>query len=55
MPIEEAGDLIISQMQGLTSLHLANNPELPVGQGRFGKLAGRAAQLFVDAWQPDGA
>lgn len=51
MPLEEARDLLFATIHGLTSLHLANNPELPVGQGRFGKLTDQAAKLFFDAWQ----
>jgi hypothetical protein len=35
-------------------LTVANDPELPVGQGRFCKLTERAAQLFYDTWQQDG-
>lgn len=53
LPVARAGDLMIALMQGLTSLHLANNPELPVGEGRFGTLIDDAARLFFDAWQPD--
>lgn len=53
MPVEEAADLLFATMQGLTNLHLANDPDLPVGQGRFGKLTARAARLFLDAWRPD--
>ncbi len=53
MPADEARDLLFALTGGLTDLHLANDPELPVGQGRFGKLTGRAAQLFIDAMQPD--
>lgn len=53
IPVEEARDLLFAMMQGLTNLHLANDPELPVGQGRFGKLPAQAAKLFLDAWQPD--
>lgn len=51
MPVEEARDLLFAMMQGLTSLHLANDPDLPVGHGRFGKLTDQAAKLFLDAWQ----
>lgn len=51
MPLEEARDLYIALQHGLTELHLANNPELPVGQGRFGKLIPRAVQFILDAWQ----
>lgn len=51
MPLEEARDLYIALQHGLTELHLANNPELPAGQGRFGKLIPRAVQFVLDAWQ----
>jgi hypothetical protein len=33
-------------------LHLANDPDLPVGEGRFGKLPAQAARLFFEAWKP---
>jgi AcrR family transcriptional regulator len=48
---EEALDLIIAIQHGLTELHLANNPELPVGEGRFGKLLPQAVQMILDAWK----
>jgi AcrR family transcriptional regulator len=51
IPYEEARDLYIAFQHGLTELHLANNPELPVGQGRFGKLIPQAVQMVLDAWQ----
>lgn len=51
LPFEEARDLIIAMQHGLTELHLANNPDLPVGSGRFGKLVEQAADLFVAAWR----
>lgn len=51
MPLEEARDLYIALQHGLTELHLANNPELPAGRGRFGKLIPRAVQFVLDAWQ----
>jgi hypothetical protein len=38
LPPDETQDLIIALTHGLTELHLANNPDLPIGQGRFGKL-----------------
>lgn len=50
IPVEEALDLHIALQHGLTELHLANNPELPVGEGRFGKLVPQAVQLILDAW-----
>lgn len=51
LPFEEARDLFIAMQHGLTALHMANNPELPVGQGRFGALIPQAVDLFVAAWQ----
>lgn len=51
VPLEQALDLVIAFEHGLTELHLANNPELPVGEGRFGKLIPQAVHLILDAWQ----
>lgn len=51
LPYEEALDIFIALQHGLTELHLANGPELPVGQGRFGKLIPQAVQMVLDAWQ----
>jgi AcrR family transcriptional regulator len=51
LPFEEARDLVIAFQHGLTELHLANNPDLPVGEGRFGKLIPQAVQIILDAWQ----
>jgi len=51
MPLPEARDLYIALQHGLAELHLANDPQLPVGQGRFGKLIPQAVQLILDAWQ----
>lgn len=35
---QQLSDLMIAIMHGLTALHLANQPELPLGEGRFGSL-----------------
>ena len=51
LPFEEARDLFIAMQHGLTELHLANDPELAVGNGRFGKLIPQAVQMILDAWQ----
>lgn len=48
--IEATGDLLIAMMHGLGSLQLANNPEMPVGEGRFGSLVDHAVGLFMQAW-----
>jgi AcrR family transcriptional regulator len=50
---EQARDLFIAMMHGLTALHMANEPELPVGSGRFGSLIPAALALFRAAWEPE--
>jgi hypothetical protein len=40
-------------MHGLTALRMANEPELPVGSGRFGSLIPAALALFRAAWEPE--
>jgi AcrR family transcriptional regulator len=50
IPIEEARDIIIALNHGLTELHLANNPELPVGSGRYGSLIQQAVTVLLKAW-----
>ena len=46
----QARDLFIAMMHGLTALHMANEPEMPVGSGRFGSLIPAALDLFRAAW-----
>jgi AcrR family transcriptional regulator len=50
LPPAQVGDLIIATMHGLTALHLANEPELQVGQGRFGALIPAVITILNDAW-----
>ena len=50
LPLNVAYDLAIAIMHGLTSLHMANEPHLPVGEGRFGSLIPYGAQMFMMAW-----
>lgn len=50
MPPDEADDLIIAMIHGLAALHMANHPELPIDEGRFGKLIDKAADLIIQAW-----
>lgn len=38
IPSDQARDLFVALMHGLTALHLANEPHLPLGEGRFGSL-----------------
>ncbi len=47
---EQTADLFIAMMHGLTALHLANEPQLPSGTGRFGSLIPAALSVFEKAW-----
>lgn len=50
IPLEQARDLCIALMHGLTEQHLANNPELPIGEGRYGSLIPQAVNTLLKAW-----
>lgn len=50
LPPDQARDLVIAMMHGLTALHRANEPHLPVGQGRFGALIPAAISILDKAW-----
>lgn len=47
---EQLTDFLIALMHGLTALHLANEPHLPLGQGRFGSLIPAALGVLQQAW-----
>lgn len=47
---EQATDLVIAMMHGLTALHLSNEPDLAVGQGRFGALIPAMLSVIEKAW-----
>lgn len=49
---QQVADLAIAMLHGLTSQHMANEPHLPVGQGRYGGLIPAAVALFEKAWSP---
>lgn len=53
IPVEQARDIIIALTHGMTEQHLANNPELPVGQGRYGALIHQAVDTLLTAWSTD--
>lgn len=55
VPVDRALDLFLAVTSGITAQHLANEPHLPVGQGRFGSLIPDALRLFRAAWSPPGA
>jgi len=51
-PPERAFLLLAAMAEGLASAHIANEPHLPVGEGRFGSLVPDAVSLFATAWTP---
>ena len=46
LPAEQIADLVIALMHGLTALHMANEPQYPLGQGRFGSLIPASVNLL---------
>lgn len=50
LPPNVAYDLAITIMHGLTSMHMANEPHLPVGEGRFGSLIEYGTKMFMNSW-----
>jgi AcrR family transcriptional regulator len=55
MPVAQARDLLIGMIHGLTAHHMANEPALSVGSGRFGSQIPAAVALFRAKWDPRGA
>ena len=52
VPVAEVRDLFIALQHGLTSQHMANEPDLPVGAGRYGSLIPAAVAVLRAAWAP---
>ncbi|HKH83283.1 MAG TPA: hypothetical protein VKA25_06350, partial [Gemmatimonadales bacterium] len=46
-------DLFLAMLDGLTRQHVANEPETPIGSGRYGGLVPAAIAVFRTAWQPE--
>lgn len=53
LPIDQVRDLVIALMHGLVAQHMANEPHLPLGAGRYGALIPAAVQLLRKAWGSD--
>jgi len=47
---EQIVNLVIAVAHGLTAMHLANEPRLPLGQGRFGSLIPAARSMLEAAF-----
>jgi hypothetical protein len=54
VPVTQARDLLIGMIHGLTAQHMANEPDLPIGSGRFGSQIPGAVALFRAKWDPRG-
>lgn len=53
MSVEQFFDFAIALIHGITALHLANEPQLPLGQGRFGSLVPFVATTLRRVWLAD--
>ncbi len=51
-PRTEVRDLFLAMLDGLTRQHAANEPEAPIGLGRYGGLVPAAIAVFRSAWHP---
>jgi AcrR family transcriptional regulator len=51
---EQIVNLLIAVSHGLTAMHLANEPHLPVGQGRFGSLIPATLSMLAQILPPKG-
>ena len=49
----QARDVITAMTHGLTSQHMANEPHLPVGSGRYGGLISVAASVLREGLSPE--
>ena len=49
----EVRDLFLAMLDGLTRQHVANEPDTPIGSGRYGGLIPAAISLFRSTWQPE--
>ena len=47
---DQMRDYIIALMHGITALHLANNPDQPLGTGRFGSLVPLVMDMLKRSW-----
>lgn len=52
LPPARATDFLSAMMHGLTAAHMANEPDLPPGSGRFGSLVPAAVEFLQKAWAP---
>ncbi|MCI0441150.1 MAG: TetR/AcrR family transcriptional regulator [Chloroflexi bacterium] len=54
LTLAQVRDLFFVVTAGLTAAQIANEPDVPPEQGRFGSLARHAIEVFRSAWGSDG-
>lgn len=47
---QQTQDIVILLMHGLAALHLANDPDAPLGSGRFGSLVPAVVAMLKKSW-----
>lgn len=52
---EEAMHLLAATAHGLAALHVAVDPDLPLGKGRFGRMIPALVEILRRGWSPEGA
>ncbi|MBK9125715.1 MAG: TetR/AcrR family transcriptional regulator [Chloroflexi bacterium] len=50
LSVEQMRDMFIAIQHGITALHLANSPDLPLGQGRYGGMVPLVIAMLQAAW-----
>ena len=53
LSLAQVRDILFAITGGLTTAHMANEPNVPPEQGRFGSLVGHALEIFKTAWGRD--
>lgn len=51
LTVEDITNLFVSIMHGISAMHIANDPDLPVYEGRFGSLLPSITEILKNAWE----
>lgn len=50
LSIQQAVDMYIAMMQGLTAMHIANQPDVAINDSRFGSIIPQAIAVLKAGW-----
>ena len=53
LTVEQTRDIFLALMHGIAALHLANQPDQPAGQGRFGSLIPYVVDMLEKSWSKE--